>query len=103
MTDKDAKKFCRYYHGENECPFRYDDERATLWRIERMWVERMVADDTNHIEEAIGEYVGYGLGEFRMRDNVPLSLKALLFNRFCKYNERVDVAGFKVFYQKYYK
>lgn len=66
MNNKDAIKLCRYYHGENDCPFR-DDERATLWKIERMWSERMVAGDTAHIEDAVGEYVACGLGEFQMR------------------------------------
>lgn len=102
MDKSDAIKFCRYYHGEDVCPFR-DEERSTLWKIERAWAERMTAGNTEMIEEAVSEYVAYGLGEFQMRDGVPISLKALLFNRFCKYNERVDVDGFKSFYMRYYK
>lgn len=102
MDKSDAIKFCRYYHGEDVCPFR-DEERATLWKIERAWAERMTAGNTEMIEEAVSEYVAYGLGEFQMRDGVPISLKALHFNRFCKYYERVDVDGFKSFYLRYYK
>ena len=102
MDKSDAIKFCRYYHGENDCPFR-DDERATLWKIERMWVERMVAGDTAHIEEAVGEYVAYGLGEFQMRDGVTLALKAFIFNRLMKYDERVDVEAFKQLYLRFYQ
>lgn len=102
MDKSDAIKFCRYYHSEDVCPFR-DEERSILWKIERAWAERMTAGNTEMIEEAVSEYVAYGLGEFQMRDGVPISLKALLFNRFCKYNERVDVDGFKSFYMRYYK
>lgn len=102
MNKSDAIKFCRYYHGEGDCPFR-NGERATLWKIERAWVERMASGKTEIIEDAINEYIRCGLGEFQMRDNVPISLKAVLFNRFCKYNERIDIDGFKNFYLRYYK
>lgn len=102
MNDNNFIKFCRYYHGESECPFT-DAERSTLWIIERAWVERMTAGNTEQIEEAVSEYVACGLGEFQMRDGVPISLKAVLFNRFCKYEERIDVDGFKDFYLKNYQ
>ncbi len=102
MDKSDAIKFCRYYHGEDVCPFR-DEERATLWKIERAWAERMIAVNTEMIEEAVSEYVAYGLGEFQMRDGVPISLKAFLFNRLTKYDERIDLEAFRQFYLKYYK
>lgn len=102
MNKQDAIKFCRYYHDESECPFR-DDERSTLWKIERAWAERMAAGNTEHIEEAVCEYVAYGLGEFQMRDGVPISLKAVLFNRLMKYDERINIEAFKKFYQRFYK
>lgn len=102
MNKSDAIKFCRYYHGEDNCPFR-DDDRSALWKIERSWLERMINGDTEMIENAVNEYVGYGLGDFQMRDEVPISLKAVLFNRFCKYNDRIDIEGFKNFYLRAYK
>lgn len=101
MDNKDTIKFCRYYHGESECPFE-DAEHSTLWKIERAWAERMTIGHTEQIEEAIIEYVTYGLGEFQMRDGVPISLKAVLFNRFCKYEERIDLEAFKQFYLRLY-
>lgn len=101
MNKQDAIKFCRYYHGESECPFK-DDECSTLWKIERAWAERMTTGNTEQIEEAVSEYVACGLGEFQMHDGVPISLKAVLFNRFCKYEERIDLPAFKQFYLRFY-
>ncbi len=102
MDRQTAINFCRYYDGSDDCPFK-DADRAMLWRIEEVWAERMIAGATDSIERAVGEYVAYGLKDFQTRDGVPSSLKAVLLNRFIKYEERINIEGFKEFYLRYYK
>ena len=43
-----------------------------------------------------------GLSHFEPYDNIPVTLKATLFNRFCKYMDRVDIEEFKKFYSTIY-
>lgn len=104
MDKRTAISFCRHYHGEDKSPYR-KDELSTLWNIERMWVELLSGNDNEPeiIQRAIQEYIAYGLGDFQMRDNVPLSLKAFILNRLIKYDERVDIEAFKKFYTDFYK
>ncbi len=56
------------------------------------------------LAEYIGDFIGLGLGDFSNDDGVPLSLKALLFNRFAKscYSMQSAVEPFMEFYRQYY-
>lgn len=102
MDKEDAISFCRYYHGESECPFK-DVERSTLWKIEGMWTDKITSGiAVDILDRALQEYISYGLGEFQMSDGVPISLKAILFNRLMKYNDRIDIDAFKQYYQCFY-
>ena len=75
--------YCQYYKGERVCPF--DDERALLWDYERLWCEMQnVKDDI--INYMLFEYNVSELGSFEPYDGTPISLKALLFNRFCHWD-----------------
>lgn len=38
MTKHELIKQCRYYKGEDECPFGVDDGRSVWWKIERYGV-----------------------------------------------------------------
>lgn len=101
MTTKDAIAFCHYYKGENESPFT-EKEKSFLWDYEQAWVAAMVNEKS--LEEYIGDYVLYGLGDFQNDDGVPLSLKAVLFNRFTKsfHSTESAVVPFMAFYKHYY-
>ncbi len=101
MRRKDAIAFCHYYKGENESPFT-EKEKSFLWDYEQAWVDAMVNEKS--LEEYIGDYVLYGLGDFSNDDGVPLSLKALLFNRYAKscHSMQSAVEPFKEFYKQYY-
>lgn len=98
--DHDLLKFCRYYHGEKICKST-DKDVQTLFNIEKMWVDRMSAEDVN-FDTLLDEYITFGLTSFCETDDVPVTLKALLFNRFTQYNDRVDVDAFKAWYMKHY-
>lgn len=104
MEKKDFLKYCRYYKGEKECPYKdTDPNKSMLWFYERSWLIDIgnVAEDSN---TAISEYINSGLGLFEQFDGIPLSLKSYLFNRYAKTcNSLADaVEPFKVFYKKYY-
>lgn len=95
-------KSCRYYKGEDQNPFEGKDQnKSMLWFYESVWVNSCKSSVDDSI---IGEYVKYGLGDFEKHDNIPISLKALLFNRYAKssFSMASAVEPFKAFYRKYY-
>ena len=101
MGKEELLKFCRYYKGENDCPFD-DSNMSAIWFYERAWVEDIFYN--RYDDKLIDEYVCVGLGLFSQFDKVPVTLKALLFNRYAKgCQSLVDaVEPFKLFYNKYY-
>ena len=83
----DAEKYiqdCRYYHGEETCPEGIKQLPAgeALWFYEMKWVEFNLNGDDFHWE--LDEYNAYGMSDFSTEDRVPVSLKAILFNRYYK-------------------
>ena len=95
---------CIYYKGEKECPFREADKQM-FWLGEKWWTEQTeLASDAGceRIAPILKEYTNAGLSNFEMYDGVPITLKAVLFNRYCKYAERTDIEGFKDLYQSTY-
>lgn len=100
MKKEDLLKFCRYYHGENICKST-DIDVQTLFNIEKMWVDKMCAENSD-FGTLLDEYITFGLTSFCETDDVPVTLKALLFNRFTQYNDRIDVDAFKAWYKRYY-
>lgn len=100
MNKQELIKQCRYYKGEDKCPYAYADPRFTAWRIERIWVGAF--DRDSYVDSCIDDYVRRGMGSYRMTDSVPLSLKAVLMNRFFHYADREVIDDFKAFYEKLY-
>ena len=102
MSKNDLKIFCRYY-GKKDV--KNDPETETLIKIEKFWVDATEAltEEKDTLGGMIQEYISAGLNEFEQYDKVPISLKAVLFNRYCKYNEMIDVEGFKSYYKNVYK
>lgn len=96
--------YTRCYKGEKECPFKEENKRL-FWEWERWWYEQTALSDDagcSRISPFLDEYLHVGLSDFERYDNVPITLKAIFFNRFCKRSERIDVDGFKTFYIQYY-
>lgn len=98
---KELLKHCRYYRGEEACPFE-DQNKKMLWSYERSWV--LDSSQSHDFGELVDEYVGYGLGRFSSGDSIPVSYKALLFNRYCKgcFSVAAEIEPFKKFYKTYY-
>lgn len=102
MKKEELLKYCRYYKGEDNSPF--DDlNLSSLWFYERAWVEDIYHNRYN--DTLIDEYIGVGLGLFDQFGGVPLTLQALIFNRYAKGCQSLAEAKepFKKFYNKYYK
>ena len=89
MYKNDLQSFCRFYKGETVCPFK-DGDKQMFWLCEKWWTEQTIpATDA-------------GLSSFELYDGVPITLKAVLFNRYCKYAERVDIEDFRKLYRTTY-
>lgn len=96
-------KQCRYYKGEKECPRDIDKKGKCLyWNYEKIWVESDKWRDEKIGE--VSEYVRYGLKEFNKDDGTPITLKALLFNRYEHWSGNYGnlAEGFKVWYIESY-
>lgn len=113
MKRDDLLPFCRYYKDGEENPYEGKDQnKAMLWFYERAWIhdtlaivekgEAGAAEDDGRV---LDEYLAVGLSEFENMDDTPITLKALLFNRYSKGNmsSMSDcVEPFKEFYKRYY-
>lgn len=99
MEKKDLLHHCRYYKGSGDIKIS-DPDKKVFCKIENDWVNLTINQD-DLLSEVLSDYIVAGLKDFEKFDDTPLTLKALLFNRFTKYNERVDIAAFKKWYQKY--
>lgn len=99
MNKKDLIQFCKYYQGEKECP--YQGTNGVIWDWEKSWVELSVDDDKGAflLSSFLDEYIFCGMKDFQKYDDIPITLKALAFNRFNQWDEGGD---FKEFYKKYF-
>ena len=80
MADNELLKYCRYYKGEEESPFRdIAPKKCSLWHDERAFVTEA---KNGTIQVYIKDYEAVGLGSFCADDGIPIGLKAMLFNRY---------------------
>lgn len=100
---------CRYYRGQKQNPYENsnaDVNKEMLWFYESVWVRislrRKELDGDGILAEYLSDYISDGLGDFRAEDNIPITLKALLYNRFNKDSLSKDTTPFKTFFNKYY-
>lgn len=99
-------QYCSYYKGEKANPFEgRSAEKSAFWNYERFWADTKMADDGEHvtpIDAMVDDYIRDGLRTFEQYDNVPLSLKAVLYNRYLQWNE-TPPDGFKQWYINKYR
>jgi len=104
MANKeDLIKFCRYFKGEAE-PSK--GTNVLFWEYEKVWVElsENPKEDSENFKMVIAwldDYLRAGLSLFKNDDDVPITLKALLFNRYTHWMQTND--GFKEWYTNQYK
>lgn len=91
---------CRYFKGQETCPESLKRAgKEYLWFYESKWVEFKGQYEDN------GEYEGNDLTAFEKNDDVPLSLKKLLFNRYIQntWSVKEAVPDFKKWYIEQYR
>lgn len=97
--------FCRYYKGEEHCPYE-GGEDALFWGYEQKWIELTLAK-SDYLGEMLDDYLSAGLEDFAFQDETPITLKAILFNRYCHWNGGYglteDAKAFQLFYHNTYK
>lgn len=86
-NDNNLLKYCRYYKGEKSNPFKgKDGYNGYFWDYERVWVEQTLLSyketETSFFDDMIEEYLHSGLATFQQKDDTPVTLKALLYNRY---------------------
>lgn len=106
MTREELIAQCKYYNGEDKDPFKgIDSAKSSLFFYESKWVEFNEEGETELLEKYIERYDYAGLTDLDA-DNVPKSLKALLFSRWCHwaggYDEKIHAKSFRPFYKEYY-
>ena len=106
MKKNHLLNYCHFYKGEESSPFK-DQNKSMLWFYERSWVadSESATADFNPFDNNISDYIRIGLGDFQPSDGVPLTLKALLFNRYAKGSQSLAdaVEPFKKFYLEHYR
>lgn len=93
MDKKELLHLCRYFKGEDACP---KNVPQNLWNYERIWVE-LSLNNSSELTSMTKEYYDYGLFDFNKTDDVPFTLKALLFNRHAQASHP-DPSTFKKWY-----
>lgn len=100
------KAFCRYYDGADKNPF-VEDTLSRFWEWERTWVDLTLESvEKNELpqqaSDILNNYIRAGLDDFRKNDGIPISLKAVLYNRYDQWFYD-GPEGFKLWFNKYYK
>lgn len=92
MTREELILDCRYYNGEDEAPDTIPTEKQMFWFYEKCWVDFTLRND-EILQESL-DYYGevYHLPELlpEEADGTPLTLKAILFNRYDHWGGRYD-------------
>lgn len=99
---------CRYYRGQEENPYTEDKDlnKGMLWFYEFAWVKSMMQKEEREgngtLAEYLNEYINAGLRDFRANDTIPITLKALIFNRYMRGSMDGNTEPFIKFFNKYY-
>lgn len=101
MKESDLLQYCRYYKGERENPYEGKDQnKAMLWLYERIWVDMASGDTPDPLLAEYCLYLHRDLPEFVNNDHAPMSLTALLYDRYTHFGGGTD--GFKKLFEDYY-
>lgn len=95
-------QYTKFYKGENTQPHDTGGDTNLLWEYEKTWVE---FHDTCRgiflLNEYIHDYDYAELMNFAERDGTPISLKALLFSRYCHWSSG-SILECVHYFKKYY-
>ena len=90
---------CHYYKGERLCPF-HSHMKTLLFGYEKCWVKfNLSSQDNLSIKSDLNYYKHCGLADLCPDDGVPMSMKALLFNRWLHWGgDCADLDKFREWY-----
>lgn len=81
MTREELIKQCRYYSGEEECPFN-EKRMIWFWDMERVYVENK--------GNLVGETETYHKLKGRRYTGIPHNLLMVMFTGWAKYEEDIE-------------
>lgn len=84
MERSKALELCRYYKGEEECPYDYSLPEANYWSLEESWVKLTCTTPEEKSGEIL-EFITYFPDELSHID-VPLGLKGTMFNQYLHFD-----------------
>lgn len=106
MEKDDLIKSCRYYDGKDTPDENIQGDARILYDWEASWVRFQTNQgDKGILTSILEEYTSVGLGDLQPNDGVPITLKAVLFNRFGWHNSapmEIIVQEFREFYKTLY-
>lgn len=90
-------RYCRYYKGEDKCPFPSYGIDATYWELERSWVN--LVNPNEDIREGMVFELAMDFPYTFPYIDAPTSLKAFMYNRFYQFHGEKE--GFENFLKTY--
>ena len=72
---------CTEYSGTDQKEIDTLKDKRSFWEYERCWVDFSLSDK-DYLSHIVVEYKEKGLSEYKKNDGTPISLKAILFNRY---------------------
>jgi hypothetical protein len=97
--------FTRYYKGPGTEPLDNTNNERLIWQYEQGWAENEEERSDDH--PRMQEYVSDVLPLFNEDDGIPMSLKALLYNRYTHwlggYALEDDVRKFREFLYSHHR
>lgn len=98
---QDPLACCRYYNGREVSDSSENGNNALFAEYEKKWMEWRVSREQSDYDYMVGmvvEYINAGLMMFEEHDKAPISLKALLYNRYCHWSFSPTSDDFKGFF-----
>ncbi len=105
MNSTELLVYCKYYKGEQSNPFITDWDRTLLWECERYWTHAGEKNQVEVLKSYLQELMSAGMVILTIEDEVPITLKAVLYHNFCLHHGLLHAEGgaaFKTFYQNFY-
>ena len=105
MNSNELLIYCKYYKGEQSNPFGGDEERTLLWECERYWAHAGEMNQVEVLKVYLQELMTAGMVILSIEDEVPITLKAVLYHNFCQRCGLLYAEGgeqFKAFYLSKY-
>ena len=105
MNSTELLVYCKYYKGEPSNPFGTNIELSLLWECEHYWAHAGERNQIEMLQSYLQELMSAGMVILSIEDQVPITLKAVLYHNFCLRRGLLHAEGgeaFIAFYQNFY-